>query len=437
MEKKHLKIIVSTTSVEYERFISPNMRLRKFFETVDVKPVSKEVALEIMVEAAKNWEYSGKVILTMPTMRKILEESDRYITETPFPEKALELLDSVVTYRTQKGGTNVITIDDANAVLAEKTGISFSTITKEEKERLINIEELIHKRLVNQETAVSLIGKSLRGRSVGAVKEERPLGSFLFLGPTGVGKTETAKVLARVYYGDESSILRFDMADYAGVEGFERLIGSVNRNLPGSLTTGIKNRPASLLLLDEIEKSSTDILNLFLTLLDEGVITDAFDKKINGRHLFVIATTNAGAEYIRELVSKGVTGEALQKETIEYVLKERIFSPEFLNRFDGVVVYEPLSFENLAKVAKLVMEDLAKNLRKKDIILEVREDTAVKLAQEGYDPAFGARPIRRIVDLHIADIIGKAILEDKIKAGDRISIFPSDKKLEFYLEKIS
>ena len=437
LEKKHLKIIVSTTSVEYERFISPNMRLRKFFETVDVKPVSKEVALEIMIEAAKNWEYSGKVILTMPTMRKILEESDRYITETPFPEKALELLDSVVTYRTQKGGTNVITIDDANAVLAEKTGISFSTITKEEKERLINIEELIHKRLVNQETAVSLIGKSLRGRSVGAVKEERPLGSFLFLGPTGVGKTETAKVLARVYYGDESSILRFDMADYAGVEGFERLIGSVNRNLPGSLTTGIKNRPASLLLLDEIEKSSTDILNLFLTLLDEGVITDAFDKKINGRHLFVIATTNAGAEYIRELVSKGVTGEALQKETIEYVLKERIFSPEFLNRFDGVVVYEPLSFENLAKVAKLVMEDLAKNLRKKDIILEVREDTAVKLAQEGYDPAFGARPIRRIVDLHIADIIGKAILEDKIKAGDRISIFPSDKKLEFYLEKIS
>ena len=437
LEKKHLKIIVTTTPVEYERFISPNMRLRKFFETVDVKPVSKEVALEIMIEAAKNWEYSGKVILTMPTMRKILEESDRYITETPFPEKALELLDSVVTYRTQKGGTNVITIDDANAVLAEKTGISFSTITKEEKERLINIEELIHKRLVDQETAVNLIGKSLRGRSVGAVKEERPLGSFLFLGPTGVGKTETAKVLARVYYGDESSILRLDMADYAGVEGFERLIGSVNRNLPGTLTTGIKNRPASLLLLDEIEKSSTDILNLFLTLLDEGVITDAFDKKINGRHLFVIATTNAGAEYIRELVSKGITGEALQKETIEYVLKERIFSPEFLNRFDGVVVYEPLSFENLAKVAKLVMEDLAKNLRKKDIVLEVREDTAIKLAKEGYDPAFGARPIRRIVDLHIADIIGRAILEDKIKAGDRISIFPSDKKLEFYLEKIS
>ncbi len=263
------------------------------------------------------------------------------------------------------------------------------------------------------------------------------MGSFLFLGPTGVGKTETAKVLARVYYGDESSILRFDMADFAGNEGFERLIGSINRNLPGALTTAIKNKPASLLLLDEIEKATTDINNLFLTLLDEGVITDAFGRKINGRHLFVIATTNAGAEYIRQLVSKGIRGEELQKETVEYVLKEGIFSPEFLNRFDGVVVYEPLNHEDLVKIALLIMEDLGRSLAKKDIHLVVRSDTAEKLAREGFDPAFGARPIRRIVDIHIADIIGKAILEDKIKAGDKISIFPTGNKLEFYLEKVN
>jgi ATP-dependent Clp protease ATP-binding subunit ClpC len=436
LEKKNLKIIVTSTPLEYERFIAPNMKLRKYFETVEVKPVDKKVAFEIMIEAAKNWEYSGKIVITIPAMRKILEESDKYITETPFPEKALELLDAVVTYRNQKGG-GVVRSEDTEIVLAEKTGISFSAITSEEKERLINIEELIHKRLVGQETAVGLIGKSLRGRSVGSAKEERPIGSFLFLGPTGVGKTETAKVLARVYYGDESSILRFDMADYAGGEGFERLIGSVSKNIPGALTTAIKNKPASLLLLDEIEKATTSIKNLFLTLLDEGVITDAFGRKINGRHLFVIATTNAGAEFIRELVSKGVTGEQLQKETTEHVMKEGLFSPEFLNRFDGVVVYEPLNHENLVKIARLILEDLGKNLSRKDIYLEVRDDTAEKLAREGYDPAFGARPIRRIVDLHIADIIGKAILEDKIKAGDKISILPSDKKLEFYVEKVS
>lgn len=436
LEKKNLKIIVLSTPLDYERFISPNMKLRKHFETVEVTPVGKKVAFEIMIEAAKNLENSGKIIISLPGMRKILDESDRYITETPFPEKALELLDAVLTYRSQKGG-GIVTPEDAEIVLAEKTGISFSAITKEEKDRLINVESLIHERLVDQETAVSLIGKSLRGRSIGSVKEERPMGSFLFLGPTGVGKTETAKVLARVYYGSENSILRFDMADYAGSEGFERLVGSVGNNIPGALTTAIKNKPASLLLLDEIEKASTEIKNLFLTLLDEGVITDAFGRKINGRHLFVIATSNAGAEFIRELVSKGVKGEDLQKETIEYVLKHGFFTPEFINRFDGTVVYEPLNHDDLVKIAKLILQDLGKNLVKKDIYLEVRDDTAEKLAREGYEPTFGARPIRRIVDIHIADIIGKAMLEDKIKAGDKISIFPTDKKLEFYMEKIA
>lgn len=436
LDKRKLKIIVTSTPTEYERFISPNMRLRKYFETLDVKPVSKTVALEIIIEAAKKWEYQSNIIITLPAIRILLEESDRYITETPFPEKALELLDAVVTYRNQKGGDSVI-IDDVNAVLAEKTGISFSAITEEEKERLVNIEAIIHERLVNQETAVNLIAKSLRGRTVGAVKEERPMGSFLFLGPTGVGKTETAKVLAKVYYGDESSIIRFDMADYAGNEGFERLIGSVNKNLPGALTTAIKNKPASLLLLDELEKATVDINNLFLSLLDEGIITDAFGKRINARNLFVIATTNAGAEYVREQVSEGVSGENLQKNVIDFVLKKGIFSPEMLNRFDGVVVYEPLSTTHLIKIAGLIMGDLARNLRKKDIILVLRDDTNEKLAREGYDPAFGARPIRRIVDIHIADIIGKAILEDKIKAGDRVSIFPTDKKLEFYIEKVA
>ncbi len=436
LENKNLKIIVTTTPAEYERFIAPNMRLRKFFETVDVKPVGKDVAFKIMVEAARNLEYRSNVIVTIPAMRKILDESDRYITDTPFPEKALELLDAVVTY-SGKQKRNIVLVGDAEAVLSEKTGISFSSRTKEEKERLINIESLIHERLVNQEAAVDLIGKILRGRSIGSLKQERPIGSFLFLGPTGVGKTETAKVLARVYYGSEDSILRFDMADYAGKEGFERLVGSINKNLPGTLTTAIKNKPASLLLLDEVEKATADINNLFLTLLDEGTITDAFGKKTSARHLFVIATSNAGAEYVREQVSNGVSGEILQKDTVEYILKKGLFSPEYLNRFDGVVVYEPLSHENLVKIAAFIMEDLAKNLKKRNITLEIRPDTCEKLAREGYDPAFGARPIRRIVDIHISDVIGKAILEEKVKPGDTISIFPSDKKLEFRLEKTS
>ena len=435
LEKRDLKIIAVSANTEYERFVSQNMRLRKYLEKVEITPPSKEDALLILLEAAKRWESLTGFVITIPSLRNILDESDRYVTEVPFPEKALELLDSVITYKQQKGG-DVITVDDTNAVLAEKTGISFASLTEEEEGRLGKIEELIHERLVNQESAVSLIGKTLRAKTVGVIKESRPLGSFLFLGPTGVGKTETAKVLSKVYYGGEESIIRFDMAEYSGAEGLERLIGSVLKNQPGALTTAIKNRPASLLLLDEIEKASKEIYNLFLALLDEGVMTDAFGKKIVCRHLFVIGTSNAGAEYIRQQVVRGVKGAELQKSITNFVLEKEIFSPEFLNRFDGVVVYEPLSEEHLVKIAKLMLADLSQNLKNKNIYLEVTEDAALKLAKDGYDPAFGARAMKRIVNLHLGDVIGKAILSKEIEEGDKIKIAPGAGKEEFSVVKI-
>ncbi|HLE48821.1 MAG TPA: AAA family ATPase [Patescibacteria group bacterium] len=424
LEKKNLKIIVPTTPVEYERFIAPNMRLRKYFENIEVTPPSKELALEIMIEVAKNWEHTSKVTVSLPAIRKILDESDRYITETPFPEKAIELMDAVVNYRDQKGG-GTVTYEDAEAVLTEKTGVKFSALTSEDKSRLSNLEETIHERLINQNAAVSLISKSLRARNVGGAKESKPIGSFLFLGPTGVGKTETAKVLSNVYFGSTDAILRFDMAEFAGSEGFERLIGSVNKNIPGRLATLIKNKPASLLLLDEFEKATSNIINLFLSILDEGFFTDAFGNRINCRHLFIIATSNAGAEFIRDLVNKepGITD--LQDKVVNKILQDKIFSPELLNRFDGVVVYEPLSFDNLVKVAKLILTDFGANLLKRNVHLLVNDEVCQALVKIGFDPTFGARSIRRLVDLEIGDVVGKAIIENKIRPGDKFEIVPS------------
>ena len=434
LEKRELKIIAVSTPEDYERYIAPNMRLRKYLEKVEVVQPTKEEALEILVEAAGRWEALRGITIRVNALRNILEESDRYITETPFPEKALELLDAVVTYIEQKG-EKVVTVDATNAVLAEKTGISFARLTTQEKKLLGNIEEVIHKRLINQETAVELIGKSLRARTVGIAKDNRPMGSFLFLGPTGVGKTETAKVLARVYYGSEENILRFDMAEYSGSEGLERLIGSVSKNQPGALTTAIKNKPASLLLLDEIEKAPPTIYNLFLALLDEGSMTDAFGKKINGKNLFLIGTSNAGAEYIRQLVSRGTRADELQKKVLDYVLQKGIFSPEFLNRFDGVVVYEPLQMQHLVKIARILLEELAQNVRRKNVYLKITPEAVEKLAEDGYDPAFGARPMRRIIDLILGDLIGKAILKEEIKEGDKIKIVPGEAKEEYNWEK--
>lgn len=433
--KKELKIISVTTPQEYERFIAPNLRLRKYLQKIEVTPPTKDEALQILLESASAWEEKKNIILEVPALRKLIEESDAYVSETPFPEKAIELLDALVTYLDQKGRQRATT-GEVNEILAEKIGISFASLSKSEEDRLSNLEEVIHERLINQDAAVNLIAKSLRARTVGVTKSNRPLGSFLFLGPTGVGKTETAKVLAKVYYGSSDAILRFDMAEYSGGEGLERLIGSINKNLPGVLTTAIRNNPASLLLLDEIEKATPAIFNLFLALLDEGKITDAFGRVINCKNLFIIGTSNAGAEFIREEVNKGTSGAALQKTVTNYILEKGLFSPEFLNRFDGVVVYEPLSKENLVKIAKLLLEELAGNLKAKGIKLTITNELAAKLSEDGYDSSYGARPMRRIVNLDLGDLVSKAILSKEVKDGDEIEIVPGTSPNVYSVKKL-
>jgi len=416
LETGNLKIIAISSNADYERFLAGNTRIRKFMEPVEAQAPSREQATQILFEFASNLEKQRHIVILTQSLRAIIDGSDKYVTDTPFPEKALELLDHVVTYA-EKESLRTITPDHVTTVLSEMTGISLAHLSESQKNLLGRLEEVLHGRLVGQDAAVSLIAKSLRARSVGAKNESRPIGSFLFMGPTGVGKTEAAKTLAQVYYGDDQRIIRFDMAEFAGAEGLSRLIGSSTTGQPGLLTTAIKNHPASLLLLDEIEKAPPEIFNLFLPLLDEGSITDAFGKKIICRHLFVIATSNAGAENIRQLVTGGVKGAQLQKSVLDYVLTNGIFSPEFVNRFDGAVVFEPLTQEQLVEIARLMVGQLIHNLDSKNIKLEVDPQVYEKLAQEGYEPEFGARPMRRIVDITIGDVVGKEILTGKLPEG--------------------
>ena len=434
LSRKNLKMIALAGEVEYERFLAHDQRILKNFEVVEVAAPSKDEAMLILMQAVERVEISTKIIFSVQALKQVLEGSDKYITEIPFPEKALDLMDQVVENKEIDG--SLITVDDVNKTLSEKTGISVNRLTQGEKEKLGKLEEIISKELIGQKMAVDLIAKSLRSRVAAVNNEERPVGSFLFLGPTGVGKTQTAKVLADVYFGSRKSILRFDMAEFGGNEGLTRLVGSVDKNQPGLMTTEIKNNPASLLLLDEIEKAPPEIYNLFLTMLDEGYINDAKGNKVICRHLFVVATTNAGAKFIRQQVMAGIKGQELQKTVIDYVQKEGLFSPEFLNRFDGVVVFEPLVDDNLVEIAKLMLKDLQDSLLKKNINISFDENMAKKIAKDGFDVEFGARPMRRLVELVLGDLIGKGIIENKILAGDKIKLVAGEGKDEYSWEKI-
>lgn len=424
LETSKLKLIAISSTVDYERFITTNTRLRKFLEPVEATTPTPVEAMEILLSFAATWESQKHLVFLVNSLQAIITGTDKYVSDTPFPEKALELLDHVINFA-QRSNVTVITPDDVNNVLSEMTGISMARLSEKEKQVLSHLEEVLHQSLIGQNAAVDLIAKSLRARSVGAKSEDRPLGSFLFLGPTGVGKTQAAKSLAEVYFGSSNSLLRFDMAEYAGNEGLARLIGSINQNLPGRLTTDIKSHPASLLLLDEIEKAPPEVDNLFLSLLDEGSITDAQGRKINCKHLFVIATSNAGAEYIRQLVSQNTPADRMQKQVVDYIQKQGLFSPEFLNRFDGVVVFEPLDQDKLISIAALQLKDLVKNLDKNNITLEIAPEVSRAVVENSYEPEFGARPMRREVDIIIGDVLGKAILDGSVNPGDKIRLTTS------------
>ena len=421
---------------DYQRFLSHDDKIAKYFDAIEVMPPTKEEAMDILLLTAKISEDKYRLTFTLPALRQLLDGSDRFISDIPFPEKVLELLQEL-TIQKSSSANKIITLDDANNLLAEKTKVPLARLTESEKSRLTQLEEIIHQNLIGQDAAVSLIGKSLRTRSIGLKNEDRPIGSLLFLGPTGVGKTETAKVLAEVYYGDDKSILRYDMAEYAGADGINRLIGSAIQNQIGSLTSSVKGHPASLLLFDEIEKAPPEIYNLLLTVLDEGYLTDGFGQKIKCSNLFVIATSNAGAEFIRQQVQHGVNGEFLQKSVLEYVQQNHLFTAELLNRFDGVVVFEPLNKDNLIAITRLMLQKFSQSLKSKNIFLEYGDDVVEKIVSENFDPTLGARPIRRAIDLVLGDVFSKPLLSNEIVGGDKIMLSALPEKDQFKIEKNS
>lgn len=294
-----ISLIGLTTFKDFAKYIQASQNLLNNFGKVEAAAPTPEEALVILEDTLSLYEKTEQVFVTYQALKEIINQVDQYVVDIPFPEKAIDLLDEVCVDAAQKG-LSPITPQEVNQVISEKTKIPLGELKKEEAEKLAELEKVIHQRIINQEEAVVAIAKAMRRARVGIGQKERPMGSFLFLGPTGVGKTETAKALAEAYFGSEEQMIRFDMSEYQGKDALERVIGSATTTEPGLIVKAIRQNPFSLLLLDEIEKAHPEILNLFLAVLDEGYFTDAFGGKVDCRNLIIIGTSNAGTELIRE-----------------------------------------------------------------------------------------------------------------------------------------
>ena len=415
LEGEGLQFIAITTYKGLHEHIEKRPEMLGLFEKVEVKEPDKKMTELICQDSAREIESRVKVKITVQAVKEIVEKADLYITDAPFPKKAIDLLEEATIYAAVQSSDYFVKPIHVDAVISQKTEIPVGRLKEEEKEKLANLEDILHRRVINQNGAISDIASAMRRGRLGIGEKKRPIGSFLFMGPTGVGKTETAKALAEVYFGSEKRMNRFDMSEFQGAGAIEKMIGSKQKGTTGLLTTAVKENPFALLLLDEIEKADYGVLNLFLQVLDEGWLTDSFGRKINFRNQIIIATSNAGAEFIRAGIGKEEGAEELRKRLLDHILEKGVFRPEFLNRFDGTIVFKPLSRENLFKIAELMLNGLKKRLAKQDIVFNFEDSLSLKIAELGYDPANGARPMRRVIQKRVEDLIAKKMLTGEIK----------------------
>ena len=417
------KTICLTSFKGLHQYIEDKPSLLAQFQKIEVEEMSKEDTLHLLENKVFRLETEHQKFIPFNSLKETVVLCEKYISNFPFPQKAINLLDEAVIYSSRDAETNIVLPEHIDKMLSEKTKIPVGKIRSKEKEVLLNLEETLHKRVVGQEEAISEISSALRRARTGVQTRKGPMGSFLFLGPTGVGKTETAKALAETYFGSEEKMVRIDMSEFQRIDDIPRLLGSDGQ--PGILTSQVSENPFSLVLLDEIEKAHPDILNVFLQVLDEGYVNDNLGRKISFTNTIIIATSNAGYKTILKALEEDKEMPEIKRELMSDIFEKGTFRPEFINRFDGTIVFKSLTKEDLLMIAQIQLNKLNNNLKTKKIQLIITEELKNRIVELSYDPVYGAREMKRVIQDKVENTVARNLLKDAIPQGSKIQIDPN------------
>ena len=499
-----IQVIGATTLNEYRKYIEKDAALERRFQPVQVGEPSQEASLEILKGLREKYEKHHNLQITDEALEAAVKLSARYINDRFLPDKAIDLMDEAASrvrmeteeispelksleekiaalakdkeaaiekqdyetaaklrdiekdYREQvemerekrrKNNTQhrPVNADDIAAVVAGWTGIPVTRLTEDEGTRLLHMEDTLHERVVGQDEAVKAVARAIRRGRVGLKDPKRPIGSFLFLGPTGVGKTELCKSLAEAMFGDENAMIRIDMSEYMERHTVSRLIGSppgyVGHDEGGQLTEKVRRKPYSVVLFDEIEKAHEDVWNILLQILDDGRITDSQGRTVDFKNTVIVMTSNIGARSLTAMGGKlGFSAEERESDpdaekkfqsAREQVMAElrQTFRPEFLNRIDDIIVFRPLSEEDIREVARRMLKTVSARMETMGIHLDASDEALAELAKEGFDPKYGARPLRRAIQSKVEDAVAEKMLDGTLKAGDTARLTVEDDHL--------
>ncbi|MGI6084194.1 MAG: ATP-dependent Clp protease ATP-binding subunit [Acetivibrionales bacterium] len=500
LARGEIQIIGATTLDEYRKHIEKDAALERRFQPITVTEPNEEEAIQILLGIRDKYEAHHKVKITDKAINAAVKLSTRYINDRYLPDKAIDLIDeaaskvrlksftappdlkdlerkiedlhkmkedAIVNQEFEKAAslrdeenklkeeltakknawqiensknTQIVTEEEIAEIIGSWTGIPVSRLAQEESERLKNMESVLHNRVIGQDDAVSAVSRAIRRGRVGLKDPKRPVGSFIFSGPTGVGKTELSKALAEALFGDESLMIRIDMSEYMEKHSVSRLVGSppgyVGYDEGGQLTEKVRRKPYSVVLFDEIEKAHPDVFNMLLQILDDGRLTDSTGRSVDFRNTVIIMTSNVGA---RDIVEPKRLGFGSMEENAERNYQDmkknvmdglkKTFRPEFINRIDEIIVFHPLNREEIKKIAGLMLNEITKRMKQSNIEIDFTDEATEFLVDKGYDKIYGARPLKRAIQEHIEDKLAEAILDDRVREGDSVKISCENEKI--------